>query len=245
VILRRDACFRAIRSAAERGGIRSALGAIEEVAQYHRGDCELLAYAPQLLGAGRADLLGHIASLHIALRRDEADGYFWLAMAIYDNVNRGVHSAQMLKQAEVHLMRALELKPNYPEAACGLCRVARARGDREGARRCFERAIARFGQDPSLHGELADLELERDPNVALAWYARAEALAPDDAEWPLGQARALARLTRFDEAEAALARARRLNPQHPRLRAVEVSLVRDQPTLRKGLSLSPVRPPTA
>src|SRR5581483_10785199 len=90
--LRRDACFRTVRAASERGGIRAALGAIEEAVQYHRGDRELLAYAPQLLGAGKADLLGHIASLHMALHRDDAEGYFWLAMAIYDNVNRGALS---------------------------------------------------------------------------------------------------------------------------------------------------------
>lgn len=192
-----------MRAAAERGGIRAALGAIEEAVQFHRGDRELLCYAPQLLGAGKADLTGHIASLHMALHRDDAEGYFWLAMAIYDNVNRGVLSAQLLKQAEMHLSRALELKPNFPEAACGLCRVARARRS-----------------------------LERDASVALAWFVRAEALAPSAAEWPLGQARALARLGRFDEAEAALARARRLDPKHPQLRAVESSLVRDQPTLK-------------
>ncbi|MCO5166762.1 MAG: hypothetical protein M9894_10400 [Planctomycetes bacterium] len=62
--------------------------------------------------------------------------------------------------------------------------------------------------------------------AALEHHARAEAAAPEAADHPLGGARALLRLGRLDEAAAAAARARALDPDHARLGRVEHELRR-------------------
>jgi hypothetical protein len=228
-VVRRDATFRRIRAASERGGIRTALAALEEAVQFFRGDPDLLQYAPQLLGAGKADLLGHIATLHISLHKRDPDGYFWLALAIYDNVNRGVLTSHALVQAEAHLRTALELRDDFADADCALCNVARARGDLPAARRCFERAIDKYPANPRLFGDLAALELATDPISALAHFTRAESLAPNDPAYPLGRARALVRLSHYEAAHLALTRVRQLHTSHPQLRDVELAIATAPP----------------
>ena len=230
-IVRRDASFRRIRGAFERGGIRAALGPIEEAVQFFRGDPDLLTYAPQLLGAGKADVVGHIATLHITVHKQDPDGYFWLALAIYDNVNRGVLTCQALVQAEAHLRTALALRDDFAEADCALCNITRARGDLGSARRCFSSAIEKYPTNPRLFGDLAAIELAEDPASSLAHFTRAEALAPHDAAYPLGRARALVRLSRFEEAHRALGRVRELHPAHPQVRDVELAIASAPPPM--------------
>jgi len=223
-LVRRDAAFRALRLTVERAGVRGALPLIEEAAASFRGDVELIGYLPQLLGAGKADLVGAIASAHVALRPADADGYFWLAMAVYDNVNRGALPRAYLVQAEGHLERALELKDDFADADCALCHVARARGDEEAALRCFGRAVEKYPANARLLGDLAQLELSRAPADALEHFRRAEQLDPNDADFPLGRARALLAMGRLGDARLATERARTLSPQHPRLRELELRL---------------------
>lgn len=223
-LVRRDAAFRALRLTADRSGLRAALPLVEEAASTFRGDVELLGYLPQLLGAGKADLAGQIAAAHIALKPQDADGYFWLAMAVYDNVNRGALPRAYLVQAEGHLERALQLKNDFAEADCALCHIARARGDEEAALRCFARAVEKYPANARLLGDLASLELGRTPAEALEHFRRAELLDPNDADFPLGRARALVAMGRLADAHGALERARSLSPQHPRLRELELKL---------------------
>jgi hypothetical protein len=223
-LVRRDAAFRAVRLGVDRSGVRGALTQIEEAAGTFRGDPELLGYLPQLLGAGKTDLVGQIASAHIALRPNDADGYFWLAMAVYDNVNRGALPRAYLVQAEGHLERALQLKNDFAEADCALCHVARARGDDEAALRCFARAVEKYPANARLLADLAALELGRAPADALDHFHQAEHLDPNDADFPLGRARALLAMGRLGEARLAMERARTLSPQHPRLRELELRL---------------------
>jgi Flp pilus assembly protein TadD len=223
-LVRRDAAFRALRLTLDRSGVRGALPLVEDAAASFRGDPELLGYLPQLLGAGKTDLVGQIAAAHIALKPNDAEGYFWLAMAVYDNVNRGALPRAYLVQAEGHLERALAIKQDFADADCALCHVARARGDEEAALRCFARAVEKYPGNARLLGDLAALELKRAPVDALEHFRRAERLDPNDADFALGSARALVALGRLVEARDATERARALSPQHPRLREVELRL---------------------
>jgi hypothetical protein len=124
--VRRDACFRAIRATAERSGIRSAIPQIEEALPHFRGDPDLLSYGAQLLAAGRADLLATIALSHVALRRADADGHFWLAMALYHDVTRGALPPARLTDVETCLHKALAIAPDHPDAGRALDELKRA-----------------------------------------------------------------------------------------------------------------------
>ncbi len=126
-IVRRDACFRAIRATVERAGIRAAIPQIEEAIPQFRGDPDLLGYGAQLLAAGRADLLATIALSHVALRRADADGHFWLAMALYHDVTRGALPTARLTEVETCLAKALAIAPDHADAGRALDELKRSR----------------------------------------------------------------------------------------------------------------------
>jgi hypothetical protein len=125
-VVRRDACFRAIHAAVERSGIRSAIHLIEAAIPHFRGDPDLLAYGAQLLAAGRADLLATIALSHVALRRTDADGHFWLAMALYHDVTRGALPSARLTDVETCLNKALAISPDHADATRALTEIRRS-----------------------------------------------------------------------------------------------------------------------
>lgn len=234
--VKRDAYLRAIRSTIARGGIRAALPLVEEAAREIR-DPELLRWAPELLGAGRADLVERLATLQVARDPNDAGAHYWAALSILDGVNRRALPAPALAQAELHLRTALTLEPGFADADCALCQVARARRGAAAARDCLRRALERHPSSPRLLFELASLELARDAEAARDCFARGEAAAPDDAEFPLGQARALIALGRAADARAALERVRALQPRHPRLRELDARL-------RSGKARPPSPAPT-
>jgi hypothetical protein len=125
-VVRRDACFRHIRATVQRSGFRAALRQLEEAAARFRGDPDLLHYGPQLLAAQRADLLAQIALSHVALNRQDADGHFWLAMALYHDVVRGALPRARLADAQRCLGKALDLAPDHADAGRVMVEIARA-----------------------------------------------------------------------------------------------------------------------
>ena len=161
--VRRDAVFRAVRVTMNRAGLRASRPRIEEAAQLFRGDVDLLGLVPALLGAGWTDLVGQSPPPTSRSTPTTADGWFWLAMAVRANVERGALARAHFAQVESHLWRALALRPDFPEADCALCQVTRARGDRGAARRCLERALHKYPDHARLRIDLARLELDRDP----------------------------------------------------------------------------------
>jgi tetratricopeptide (TPR) repeat protein len=98
------------------------------------------------------------------------------------------------------------------------------RGDEAGARACFAAVITRCPGEAAPHFNLGVMALDSDPQAALDHFTRGESLAPDDVDYSLGRARALVRLGRAEEARQALARARDLDPEHPRIAELESSL---------------------
>src|SRR5690606_24183491 len=82
-------------------------------------------------------------------------------------------------------------------------------------------------RDPTNAGAHAALgAMAKDPLAALAHFQRASAADPGLIDGPLGEARALLRLGRHDEAAGAIARASALDAQHPRLGRLEFELRR-------------------
>ena len=74
------------------------------------------------------------------------------------------------------------------------------------------------------HYNLGVLELGGDPSAALSHFSAGRALDPEDPDYALGAARALAALGRGEEAAAALDEAEELAPDYPRIAEVRAEL---------------------
>jgi len=117
-----------------------------------------------------------------------------------------------LAEAEVHLRRALELKPRYGMAFDNLAVIAAARGRLEEALELFARANE-IEESARVHGHIARLlELSGRAAEAESHHARALALAPRDGRVHLAHGQFLARAGRVEEARTALTRAQELDP---------------------------------
>lgn len=123
------------------------------------------------------------------------------------------------------LERALRNEPGAGRLAFKLARVLRALGDTEAAARWLEKRndkaallddpwlaeVAAQSLDSRFFARAGERALERnDAEDALMSFARAESLDPDNQDFALGRALALARLERVDEA-ATIARSVRSN----------------------------------
>ncbi len=137
------------------------------------------------------------------------------ALPDFAPANRGLGSVYLaekrLEAAEYHLQRSLDSQPN-PETAALLAVAAMQQGKIDEAEALFIRVL-RSGRDSfntNLH--LAYLYLSSGrAESALEHFRRAGDIRRDRADPKLGQARALAVQLRFDEAEAALAEAGRID----------------------------------
>jgi tetratricopeptide (TPR) repeat protein len=146
----------------------------------------------------------------VAARPDYADAHYTLGAVL--------KSTRDWKGATASLRRAIALRPDLPSAHYTLGQVLQSSGDARGAREQFAEAErlrlrAQAQQEASVRTSVGIRQLEAgDPSAAVESFRRAigifEAYAP--AHYQMGLA--LQRLNRLEEARAAFARARQLNP---------------------------------
>jgi Flp pilus assembly protein TadD len=146
-------------------------------------------------------------------------------------VNARLWTIDDLDLAESHIRRALELSPHHPRALTTRALILRLRGRDDDALAIYREILAHHPGSAVAHYNIAIMLLGRTPAEALAHFAAGAALDPEDADYPVGEARALVALGRRSEARRALARAKELAPDHPRIaeltRALDDDLISD------------------
>lgn len=224
VTIRTDALLRSVAAALEVSGAEAAAPAIERAVTELPGASSLMEFVPQLLQVGKSGLAGAIVESRLAASPDDPDAHFWMAEIVIQVVAHGAWPTEKLSDAEEHLGRALALRAPFPEAETARCNLLRLRGDQSAARECFLQVVSRYPDRAEAHFNLGIMALDFAPEEALAHFARGEAISPEDADYPLGSARALIRLGRTSEATEALSRAEGLDPEHPKLAEIRDAL---------------------
>jgi serine/threonine protein kinase len=113
--------------------------------------------------------------------------------------------------------RALALKPDYPQALWSKGAAFDRQDNYEQAIEFYEQALA---VDPNFapawnNRAVALMNLERDPNEALASLEKATSIDPDFADAWANRGAVLWKLKRYDEAIASLEKALAIDPDHP------------------------------
>lgn len=222
--LRTDALLRSAAAAFEVSGAEAAGPAIERALAEVPGAPSLMEFVPELLQVGKSGVAGAIVDSRLAAHPDDPDAHFWMAEIVIQVVAHGAWPTEKLSEADEHLGRALALRAPFPEADTARCNLLRLRGDQAAARECFVQVASRYPDRAEPHFNLGIMALDFAPQEALSHFARGEAISPDDADYPLGRARALIRMARASEATEALRRAEELDPEHPRLAEVREAL---------------------
>ena len=169
------------------------------------------------------------ASLRRAGRFDEADAMLERGLAVYP-ADRSLlyehafsaHAAGRYAVAVTRWEAALAVAPDLAMCHAGVAANLRETGADERAATVIAAALARFPDDLTILSEaarIADMRLRFDEALPL-WRRAAEAPNPAP-EWLQGEAHALLRLGRFEEAQHALGNARRRFPDAPGLLALE------------------------
>ncbi len=122
--------------------------------------------------------------------------------------------------------RAARTFPVDTSAVPRLAAASERLGDLEGARRALVRYLTLVDDhEPAYAAHLGDLSLELDdPEVAIAWYMRADSAAHPDAVLLAHLAQAQRRAGHADAARATIARALRTDPHDPSVRAVALRI---------------------
>src|SRR5207247_7274333 len=128
---------------------------------------------PELLQAGKVEVVAQIARAHVSAHPDDANGHYWLANAITQQVKRGLAAADKLAEAERHLGSAIERRPDFMDAELALCALARARNQLDEAERRYVRALTKNPKHLPLLLEFATFMLDRDAVVSLELFERA------------------------------------------------------------------------
>jgi len=213
----RDAILRGAAAAREGGAVEEADETLLEAVNLYPGDPAWLTFLPWLDGRGKFSVAGAIAAAHAEARPGDPEGHFWLGQITVALVANRLWGPEKLAEAEAHFGRALERDGAHAFARLGLANVARVRGDVAAARRHLEAALALTPDHPESLYTLGLIDLEGDPERALALFERGAALRPRDADFPRGAGRALLALDRPLEAQAAAARAKQLAPDDKRI----------------------------
>ncbi len=185
------------------------------------------------------------ASLRRAGRFDDADAMVERGLAVYP-ADRSLlyehafsaHAAGRYAVAISRWEAALAVAPDLAMCHAGVAANLRETGAVERAAAVIAAALARFPDDLTILSEaarIADMRLRFDEALPL-WRRAAEATSPAP-EWLQGEAHALLRLGRVEEAQQALDRARRRFPEAPGLRAVEGLLASERGDWPKAVAL--------
>lgn len=203
------------------GELVDALADLVASAPAHPGVVQLV---PALIGLQEFDLATEVARARAVAAPDEPWAHLWLGEILLQQMNRGERPFSELPRARRHLETARRLGPDLVEARLSLALCQRLERDENGARRTYEEVLRSHPDCAIAHCNLGLMRLAKDPAAALAHFEAAEAIDEDDADHPMGCARALVALGRKREARKALERARRIHPDHPRLAEVAGAL---------------------
>lgn len=209
-------CEALLRGATEHAGDAHLLALVEAAARYGEAG---RAVADALLTAHRDAPRADPA----AARRAAVEAHLAAARLEVEGARSGQDGPDALERARAALDEALALDPDQVDAALLRATVLRALGGHDAARDALEALVVRQPGCAQALVALGQLLLE----LGEAEPARARfAAVRGDADAALGEARALLRLGRLDEAAAAAERGRALDAEHPRLGPVEHELAR-------------------
>jgi hypothetical protein len=221
VELARDAVLRDAAGTLESQGIQEAFPAIERALSEAAGRRELLHFAGECVKVGKTSLAGAIVDQFPG--DDEA--LLLDAKITMKLVNSRQWGAAELATAAQQLNGLVQRQPRNREARLLWCDLPRFEGDVAQSVIRFEELLRDFPECDVAHYNLGAIFLAQEPARALQHFAEGGKLAPDDADYPMGRARALVALGRKDEAQRALDAAAALDPRHPLLERVRASLL--------------------
>lgn len=219
-----DAEFRAAWGAFEIGDIHYGLRILEHLVRQFRGDPRLLKFIPMALRRGLASVCLVVAEQHQTAWPDDPEGYFWFGQVLYTALVHGVDDKNAARDAREAFVRAVLLDPNHLGAAVSEANLLRFEERFEEARTAFHQILDAHPECSDAHFNLAAMVLDDEPEEALAHFEAGEKLAPEDADYPVGCARALVALGRRKDARAALVRARRITKKHPRYAELDAAI---------------------
>lgn len=224
----RDALVRTLEVSREGEDVPAVASAMLQAAQRIPGDAEALKFLPFLNNHGAYDAVLAMADATAQAQPTRADGPFWRAQVLLQQANATGNTA-LSDQARPLLDRALQLEPGHADASVALANLARmARRDDEAAQ-ILTRLLQHHPDHAVANYTLGLILLPQRPAEALACFERGERGAPDDADYPRSRAKALVALGRIPEAQAAIARARELAPDDPRVQQVASEVMGQNP----------------
>ncbi len=201
--------------------------------QFERGELIWRAFVDAgaaLRRAGRFDEAEAMIERGLAMYRDDRTLLYEHAFSAHD---AGRHAIAILRWE-----KALAAAPDIAMCHAGVAANLRETGALDRAAAVIAAALALFPEDLTVVTEaarVADMRLRFDDSLPL-WRRAAEASGPAP-EWVQGEAHALLRLGRFDEAQRTLDRARPRFPDAAGLMAVEGLLASERGEWSKAVAL--------
>jgi hypothetical protein len=224
----RDAILRAAQSFKEHDEHQRMVATLMEALEKIPDEPMLMRFMPRLHRLGALDLAMALAEAQRERRPDNPEGHFWSGQTVVEAQNRGHDVKAMMPGVGACFLRAVELRPDYPDAEIGLANLERfAHNDGE-AERLLRAMLARHPDHAVGNYTLGLVLLADRPEEALACFSAGEAVDPKDADYPRGCARALYKLGRVDEALAAAQRAKLRAPRDGRIDSVIAEILAAQ-----------------
>jgi tetratricopeptide (TPR) repeat protein len=219
-----DAALRNAAGTIEVGGIESAYEAIQAALAAAPKRAELMQFARQLVTVRKFSIAGQLVDARLKADPNDAWALLLDAKMTMTLVNSQQWEKKRLVDAERSLSRVLSLAPDWVEAWLLWCDIPRFGGDASASVPRFLELLRRKPQVDIAHYNLAAIYLSSEPARALEHLVAGERLAPQDADYPFGAARALLALERLDEARAAFQRGVALDPKHRLVEQLEARL---------------------
>jgi tetratricopeptide (TPR) repeat protein len=219
-----DLPFRAALALLDSGDGTRAYSMIRDLAALRPDDPLLLRLVPILMVKGDSTMGRCLADAYVKRRPEDADGHYRAAEALLTCVLIGEEPAERVADVKAGLERAVALRPGHRDAALALCNLLRRERRTEEGRIAFAKLVQDHPDWDMAHAGLASMVIEADPETALVHFTQAERLNPEDANYPVGCARALLALGRKAEAREAVKRARKLTSVHRYFATIERAL---------------------
>ena len=224
--LREDAALRDVAGILEAQGIEASFPAMQQAIEVAGHRPEITQFLGPLMRIGKYSLAGGIIDARLEVAPDDVVALLEDAQITMNLVVQRQWAPDQLASAEQCLEDVLRLQPDNLRARLMWCDLPRYGGDPRASVPRFEALLEQAPDCDPAHYNIAVISLPHDAERALAHFERGATLAPEDADYPLGCARALLALGRHTDARAALERARQLAPEHPRIAQIEAELGR-------------------
>ncbi len=221
-----DYFIRSINGYTAAGNFEDAAAAAKLALQQFAGEPNLLTVVSGLLLGDKSGICEAIIDAHLDQRPGDPSGLLCKAELMLHKYRVSSPSAiNLVREAEQLVNRALSTsgRKDWQEAELMRCDIARLSGDTpaEKIEALYEEIVNKYQNFAAARFGMGLHYLETDPEKALNQFGAGENLSPNDPTFPLGQAQALLKLKRFDEAQGSIERAKRLNPNHPMVRLLQ------------------------